>query len=156
MSEDMRAYVIYSFDLTADASSATIEMMRPKVGEWVETEGDDQYEFDYLADECGDENYRDGRHRKYVAELTETELAAFVDDVFGYSLDEARERSEPTMGSITEFGHLPAYSLNAEPMDWNVGGVTEVIWCNAYVTDPFAGSPLLADDDDGARVTIDS
>lgn len=129
------AYVILSADVTADGSVRELEAMRPAVGEWVKTEGDEGYEWDYLADEFGDERFRGGMHRKWVAELSFPQFAAFLNEAFGLTIEEAREEGEPTGGSLTEFGWLPAYALSCSPMDWNVGGVTDVIEFQAYVTD---------------------
>lgn len=121
-------YVILSVDTTADEYSDSEALRMPKVGTWTQTEGDEQYEYDYLAEESGDESYRDGKHRKYVATLTTEE---FEEWLASESWD--REDAEPTMGMLTDLGWLPAYALRDDPMGWNVGGVTYVIDRRAYV-----------------------
>lgn len=135
MTDAPAAYVIFTADLYADATDAEADAMRPKSGEWQLTEGDEQYPYDYMADEGAGDRWRDGKHRKWVAELSAEEFEKFLDDEFGLTVEEARERGENTLGSITEFGHLPAYALNTDGMDWNIGGVTRVIETRAYVTD---------------------
>jgi hypothetical protein len=138
-----KAFVILSVDLTNEASDKEADDFKPKYGEWELTEHNEQYEYDYLAEEFEDSVYKDGKHRKWVALLSRKDFEAWLNDELGYTLQEAREYSEQTMGSLTGFGMLPAYSLRQDGMDWNVGGVTNVIDWNAYITEAFQGSPLV-------------
>lgn len=121
-------YVILSVDAMPDTDEDDSCLRAPKAGTWTLTEDDDCFEFDYLGEE-----YEGGRHRKYVAALTEDEFDAWLRDECYSSREEAREAGEPTMGMLTEVGWLPAYALHDDPMAWNVGGVTQVIDRQAYV-----------------------
>lgn len=121
-------YVILSVDTTPDANHDHAALQPPKVGVWTQTEGDEQYEFDYLGEE-----YKNGRHRKWVATLSEEEFDAWLSAEAYTGRVHARESGEPTMGMITEFGWLPAYSLTDEQGAWNLGGWDPVILRNAYV-----------------------
>jgi len=59
--EDFKYFVIYSFDCPRDQS---VKQYQPSnLKKWTLTEGDDQYEYDYLE---GD--WLKGKHRKYVHE----------------------------------------------------------------------------------------
>ena len=121
----MRFYVIYSFDIPRSESVKSLQP--PKHRKWELTEGDESYEFDYVADECGDESYRNGKHRKYCAELSKEEFDDFVDHCGLYPED------IETMGSLTGLGWMPAISFN----DYDD---PNVITKNAYVT-PLLESP---------------
>lgn len=123
-------YVIYSADiLGTDAEIDSMGPLRtatdrhpyatPFPGEWVQTEGDEQYEYGYLADHGGDPDYRaadeggEGRHRKWVAELTPADwhatAAALCIDLDANGMP---ENYEDTLGSITEYGHIPAVAVD--------------------------------------------
>jgi hypothetical protein len=137
-------YLIYSADILG--TEKEIESMgpfrkapdhgpyaKPMPGEWFETEGDDQYQFGYLADEGGNPDfypagYADaegvaepqegeavgiGRHRKWVAHLTLADWLV-VAETLVIELDEnyLPESYEETAGAITEFGLLPAISID--------------------------------------------
>lgn len=121
-------YVILSVDAMPDTHGDHLCLQPPKVGTWTQTEDDELYEFGYLGEE-----HKDGKHRKWVAELTEEEFDRWLDDECYGDRFEARKSGEHTMGMITELGHLPAYALNDDPMAWNIGGVTQVILRQAYV-----------------------
>jgi hypothetical protein len=112
----MKFYIIYSFDCKRNIS---VERFKPPfIRKWDLTEGDEQYEYDYL-----DGDYKNGKHRKYTAELNKEQFKQFVDDCCLYMED------VETMGSLTiEYGHLPAFSFNGEN--------EFAIWQKAYVT-PF-------------------
>ena len=112
----MEFYVIYSFDITKDLS--VVPFKPPFIKRWDLTEQDDQYEYDYLGYE-----YENGKHRKYCAMLDKKHFNQFVNDCNLYMTD------IQTMGSITEYGHLPAHSF-----DYNYDGYDEPINANAYVT----------------------
>lgn len=126
----MEHYAIYSVDLTSDTYPNKPDAMKPTVGEWTLTEDDDGYDYDYLAEEFGDERFRDGQHRKWVAVLTTEERTALLESMY------AEGEGEPTMGMLTEYGWLPAVCYRDDPMDWNVGGVTNVIDTCLYITPP--------------------
>lgn len=131
----MEHYAIYSVDCYSDTSDEQIDRMKPKAGEWTLTEGDEQYEYDYLADEIGSrdplsaERFRNGKHRKWVALLSDDERTALTEEMF---IED--EEGEPTLGMITEYGHLPAVAHHFDGMDWNLGGVTHVIDALLYIT----------------------
>lgn len=198
-------YVIYSIDITREAEYLVDHMDPNAIGRtdgrvgavsldglWRQTEGDEQYEFDYLADEmagsdhpcprcngerttdehftapdgfvgvgivdvasyrsmdgeryiteerpcpgCGGTggsawSYRNGYHRKWVGELNHDQYLALANDR-GWDLDDddRPERFNDTMGSITEYGHLPAIAVEDDE-GWSYGG--EVIMAQFYVT----------------------
>jgi hypothetical protein len=142
--EFVGVYIIYSADVVAD-SAAFIEFMAPAnkspelAQHFTETEGDDQYDYGYLADEGCDKRYlayadreseddpNAGMHRKWVAELTIDQWRKFADD---YSID-LRPNGFPTdytdtMGSITEHGLIDAVAVdNTEGWDDNHGNVID-------------------------------
>jgi hypothetical protein len=130
-------YVILSVDAMPDTYEDDLCLQAPKHGTWTQTEGDEQFEFDYLGEE-----YEGGKHRKWVAELTEEEFDAWLNDECYANRWEAREDGERTMGMITDLGWLPAYALNDDPMAWNRGGVTQVIDRQAYVGEYALASEL--------------
>jgi hypothetical protein len=138
--EFTRVYIIYDADVLG--SEADINRMSPhahlpsgyrgyrkRVGEIVasrftQTEDDDQWDYAELGDDdrwlsaadIPDDYEGDGyqgRHRKWVAELTRSEWLIFADR---YNVD-LNSRGFPlyyedTMGSITEYGHLDAVSVD--------------------------------------------
>lgn len=118
-------YAIYSVALVAGANP---DNMKPESGTWTQTEGDDQYEYDYLADECNDERLRNGTHRKWVAELTVSEARALAEEMM-ITLGEG----ENTMGMLTGYGVIEAEAFNFDPMDWNMGGITDVVDAHLYI-----------------------
>lgn len=142
--EDAFIYLIYSADILG--TEKEIEAMgpfrkapdhgpyaEPMAGEWVQTEGDEQYEFGYLASEGNNTDFFPagfadaegvaepeegeavglGRHRKWVAHLSLAEWLV-VAEMLVIDLDENHlpEMYEETMGSLTEFGVLPAISID--------------------------------------------
>jgi hypothetical protein len=93
----------------------------PFIKRWNLTEGDECYEHDYDGPE-----YKNGKHRKYTAELSKDQFKRFIDDT-GLIMQDIE-----TLGSLTvEYGHLPAFSFDGDRYDY-----PELIWQNAYVT-PF-------------------
>lgn len=164
-------YVIYSADVLG--SDREIDGMgpfrvapdhgpyaRPMPGDWVLTEGDEQYDYEYLGDESGDPSYYpagafdsqgletvdtidpddpradstdygEGRHRKWVAELSLADWRACA-DMLCIDLD-ARgvpEEYDDTCGSITEYGHIPAVCVRNDE-GWSP---TNVIDSSLYVS----------------------
>lgn len=130
---------------------------RKRVGEVVAsrftlTEGDSEYEYGYLAsgglgaaylpaaeepDDNDDPGAYNGRHRKWTALLSRAEWLVFANryiielDGNGYPVD-----YEDTMGSLTEFGHLFAVSVdNSE--GWGTAWGPEFVDSGFYVS--FAG-----------------
>jgi hypothetical protein len=195
-------YIIYSIDVRRDAEHVVGWMDPngiPRGGEgpslkglWQQTEGDEQWDYDYLADEmagsmctcCGgtgegeelhvatveeDERfygvgvttsnwagartyvyesrpcrfcggtgdggaaYRNGFHRKWVAELNHAQFLTLANDR-GMDLDDDERpiRFENTAGSITEYGWLGAYCVH-DHEGWTYGG--EIIDAQFYITE---------------------
>lgn len=116
----MQFFVIYSFDIIRNLS--VNEFKPPFIKKWVMTEDDSEYEYDYLADDSNDNKYRNGKHRKYYAELSMQQFAQFVDKCDLYMTE------NNTMGSISHLGHLPAFSFDNYYYDEGV------INMGAYVT----------------------
>jgi hypothetical protein len=109
----MKFYVIYSFDILADMSVKALQPINVKA--WELTETDDSY--DYLGPE-----YENGKHRKYCRLMSKEAFVRFIEDQCLYMND------IDTLGSLTEYGHLPAFSFDSEPDErW-------IINQNAYVT----------------------
>jgi hypothetical protein len=135
----MEHYAILSVDCYADALPSEVNQFEPKVGSWTQTEDDGDYEYGYLADEFGDDRFREGQHRKWVAVLSDEERAALYAQ---FLLDD--ETEDPTLGMLTEYGHLPAVCLRPDPMDWNAGGVTPVIDFCLYITPVEEAAPCPA------------
>lgn len=159
MSTDTRqwthVYVIYSADTIAESPSF-IESMAPAKRHNAElfadaftlTEGDDQYDYGYLASEGAgqrylayadreaDEDPNAGMHRKWVAELSRQQWLAFAE---GYCIDlgddDLPERYEDTLGSITEYGHIPAIAVdNSEGWGCGYYGYDNVIDSQMYLS----------------------
>lgn len=142
----MRWYLIFDMDFFADTSEQMIESMKPDHGHWVQSEGDEEYDLDYLGDEIGGANgerYKNGRHRKWIAELSDEEMRKVEEHDLLIDID--TDSREPTMGAITENGHLPAFAINFDGMEWNAGGVTPVITASVYIC------PLPESDEDLTR-----
>jgi hypothetical protein len=212
--EDERAhriyYIIYDYDIRRDAEHV-VNWLDPRhiprtnrdsspedPGSqhdlWVQTEGDEQYDYDYLADEmaggacsicggtgegqqesftvdnpdelpvygvgihgihdlpsgatvvwethpcayCGGTGdrgaaYRNGFHRKWVAELTHEQFLVLANDRnWDLDDDERPTHYEETMGSLTEYGHLGAYCVH-DHEGWTYGG--EIIDAQFYISE---------------------
>jgi hypothetical protein len=109
----VRFYVIYSIDVPEDSR---VSDFYPKNWRKFEiTEDDGQYKYGYLE---GD--WEKGHHSKLVGDLSKPEFMEFVRST-GLQPEDCE-----TMGSITEFGHLPAISFIA---DMSYGAILD-----AYVT----------------------
>lgn len=108
----MKFYIIYS--ISCQRVESIKQFQPPNVKSWNCTEDDSCYDYDYLG---GD--YINGKHRKYVNTLTKAQFKRFVDRCQLVAQD------VETMGSLTEFGLIPAISFDSE-MDWAI--------INAYVT----------------------
>ena len=104
----------------------------------VQTEGNEQYDYGYLGDAyaAADPEHEgdlvgDGRHRKWAGELSPDEWQGFASRyMIDLDDDGLPERYEETMGSITEYGHLPALSVN-NTEGWDP---TDVIDSSIYVS----------------------
>jgi hypothetical protein len=134
------AYIIYSADVISD-SSHFIERMSPAehmpaghngkgraereriAAKFVQTESDEQYDFGYLAKEGSGPEYLpyepggdgpgQGQHRKWAAELTAGEWRIFADSyLIDLDPNGIPEDYEDTLGSITEYGVIPAVSVS--------------------------------------------
>ena len=170
-------YVIHSADTTRDGEN-TLEHMQKRAepfmaGEDDEfglelTEGDEQYDFGYLADEIGEREcmmcdgdggsspwqsepgyarwsvehggigpitacegcggtgleesaYRHGHHRKWVGLLPGNRYEEFAEAfMIDFGEDGLPERHEETMGSLTEYGMIPAVSVD-DTKGWGSG-----------------------------------
>lgn len=103
----MRYGVIYTVDIPRTIAIGSYKPPHPS--RWRLTEGDDQYEFDYLEDV-----WAKGKHRKWVGELSQEQFDNFVEDQCFYAED------CETMGSLgvpwTEsgFGIAPAVSFRSD------------------------------------------
>ena len=118
----MRFSVIFSVDVPGGTS---IRPYIPKGRAWHRTEGDNQYDYDYLGG-----RWSKGKHRKFGALLTRKQFDRFVSQM---SL--CAENVE-TMGSLGApgcgFGLAPAISFD---------GTCEDAILNAYVTPMPDGEP---------------
>lgn len=128
---------------------------------FTQTEGDDQYDFGYLGKESGnvryfpagyldaegtelpDDDYEgrtgEGRHRKWVGELTGAEWRIFA-DAYLIDLDERGlpERYEETLGMLTvEYGAIGAISVDNRE-GWN-DSHGEVIDSSFYINFMMSG-----------------
>lgn len=97
----MKFFVIYSFDCIK--SDSVKRYQPPKVRTWEYSEGDEQFEYDYLE---GD--WVGGKHRKYCRTLSESEFFDFVNHC------ELEPEGCKTMGSLTGDGWMPAISMRSE------------------------------------------
>lgn len=113
----IRHCVVLEYDLPN--GSTEIESMRPDVylrhhdidvGEWVKTEGDESADYDYLG-----ESWENGVHRKWVAELTEDQLRAFLTE---YAGEEPYPRGADTCGILGFGGVMPAYAIESIDDGW--------------------------------------
>lgn len=195
-------YIIYSVDVRRDAEHI-VGWLDPNdiprggagpslKGLWAQTEGDEQWEYDYLADEmaghpcacCGGDGegdvehvatieedelfygvgtsttgyaglrtyvyesrpcrfcggtgdrgaaYRNGFHRKWVAELNHAQFLTLANDR-NWELDEDERPTDTiaTLGSITEYGPLDAYAVDDEE-GWCYGG--EIVYAQFYISE---------------------
>lgn len=105
----MQFSVIYSVDVPSDVE--ILDFIPPEVEQlWDETEGDDQFEYDYLE---GD--WENGHHRKWTALLNREQFDEFIERCGLHA-----ETTE-TMGSIGApgfgFGWAPAISFTSHDSD---------------------------------------
>jgi len=111
----MKFYVIYDFDVPADLSVNSCKPpFKSKFFPLTECHASEIF-----APECGDDDQRMGKHRKYAGVLTRKQFDALCDDQ-GLFMENIE-----TMGSITDIGWLPAMSFRSESYD---------CYQNAYVT----------------------
>ena len=100
--------VIYEFDTPREVSVR--HYLPPRRRLWQQTEGDEQYEYEYLEG-----RWEKGKHRKLCAILTKEQFAEFVDRTNLYPED------CETMGSIGApgfgIGWAPAISFRGEDED---------------------------------------
>jgi hypothetical protein len=173
---DAYIHLIYSADILGTADE--IEGMgpfrkapdhgpyaKPMPGDWVETEGDEQYDYGYLADEANNPDfypagYADregvaepqegeavglGRHRKWVGWLTLVDWLA-VAEMLCIELDDNHlpERFEETMGALTEVGLIPAIAIDNTD-GWSPTRVIDSsIYMSVAVPDPDDDTPEAA------------
>jgi len=112
----MRFYVIYSFDIPYEDSVKPWTPRRVFKLQTTERHDGADGDYDYLGD-----NWTKSKHRKYVGFLSKAQLRQLCWDM-GFRPEETE-----TMGSLTEYGWLPAISFNAETEYYDVIG-------NMYVT----------------------
>lgn len=105
--------VIYSVDVPQGISIKPYTP--PQRSLWTRTEGDEQYEYTYLAG-----RWTSGKHRKWTALLTRDQFDSFVE-----KLGLVAENVE-TMGSLGApgfgFGWSPAISFNGDDEDAILNG----------------------------------
>ena len=111
---ELEFYIIYSFDIMKTES--VMRYKPPFIKKWDCTEGDDQFDYDYLEGE-----WEQGKHRKYCAQLDKEHFEKFIYDC-NLIMEDVN-----TMGSLTELGLMPAHSFND-------GGDSYEAIINAYVT----------------------
>lgn len=100
----MEFSVIYSIDVPAGTSVK--EYLPPCRRAWQQTEGDEQYDYDYLEGA-----WAKGKHRKFCAMLTRKQFDRFVEKL------DLHADSTQTMGSIgspcNPLGWAPAINFNS-------------------------------------------
>lgn len=103
-------------------------------GEWEDWSGSDDETF-CPASEDGHSNPASGRHRKWVGELTREQWRAFA-DAFCIDLDDndLPEEYNETMGSLTEYGHLDAISVDNNEGWYDFCSRHQVIDSNFYLS----------------------
>ena len=112
----MDFYVIFTIDCDDDTSIQQFKPRRSVLRRLVCTEGDEQAEYGYAGLR---------KHRKYVGQLNAAQFKRLVDDT-GLTAENIE-----TMGSLTEFGWLPAISMRGDGTD---GYYNTVAIVGAYVT----------------------
>ena len=109
--------VIYSYDGT---KSLKIRDHAPDKHAFRCTEFNDQYDYDYLADESDSaymqNEYKHGKHRKYCGQLSDKQFRKFIDYVLLPSYVEltAGMIGAPSGG----YGWTPALALSCESSTW--------------------------------------
>lgn len=115
--------IIYSVDVVRNMSIVPFAPCPRK--RWRQTEGDDQYDYDYLGEE-----YKNGKHRKWAAVLNQEQFDRFVVDL---DMEAQDVETGGSLGGLLPDGQcylgcLPAISFDMQN--------SEVIDGHAYVT-PF-------------------
>ena len=126
----MRWFVLYTMHFHPRARCREIDALKPASGAWQDVA------YDGYAEKV------DGEvpiYRRWSAQLSDEEWNAVCAEQL---IDLESEDCEPTLGMLTRLGSLPAFALNFNPMDWNTGGVTDVLEAGMYV------SPLPESDAD--------
>lgn len=119
----MRFSVIYSVDVPADEYIE--DYYPPADQQWEETEGDEQYEYDYLEG-----RWEDGNHRKFCAILDREQFDEFISRLGLYA-----ERTE-TGGSLG----APGFGYRWAPAISFISDSPDAIM-SAYVTPIPRGNP---------------
>lgn len=126
----MKFYIIYSYDFTRNTPEYMLSEAMPDTDLFEQTEDDDEWEYNYLAEESPNNAHiwLDGIHRKWVTKEP-IDKASFLDFLKFSGL--CYEDVE-TMGSITEYGWLPALSFRGDSMTYydEYGAIN----ISAYVT----------------------
>lgn len=102
--------IIYSVDIPRDES---VKRYLPRQRHlFVQTEGDSQYDYGYLADGDKTDPWHNGKHRKLCGLLTKKQFEQFLSDT-GLASEDVE-----TMGSLGApgfgLGSAPAISFNGE------------------------------------------
>ena len=159
-----RVYVIYSADVLGSdrdidcmgpdrhmaagypEDSGNFRAMTACAAKFVLTEGNEQYDYGYFADESGQDRYRaavdmpgdyegdgyQGRHRKWIGELSREEWLLFAHaylidlDNRGFPVD-----YDDTIGSVTEHGRLEAVSVSNRE-GWDSPGFYDSVIDSAF------------------------
>lgn len=102
----------------------------PQCGEWDQTEGDESWDYNYLAEESEPDDpasspWYNGHHRKWCALLDKDEFLAFIDEwCLSFEADTMGALGGPTPDGYT-LGWMPALAFGLSDTD---------CWVSAYVT----------------------
>jgi hypothetical protein len=121
----MEFYVIYSADVM-EARYLNYCRPRPELQEKLDLTEDGESEYRYLEG-----SWANAVHEKWAGVLSRKEFDQFIYDTFLTAED------TETLGSLTEYGHMPAISFNADD--------NESI-CNAYVTPLIKGEGTVSEE----------
>lgn len=137
----MKFYIIYAYDFTKNTPQYILDEAVPDTNLFEQTEDDESWEYNYL----GEENphnahiWNDGHHRKWV-----TKEPISKEDSFDFlKFSGMCYQDIETMGSLTEYGWLPALSFQGDSMmTYDEYGAINI---SAYVTPiPEPVRPLLS------------
>lgn len=114
----MKWSIIYEVNGTHGARLGHV--LPKQCGKWIRTEYNDQYAYDYLADE-GLEIYRNGKHAKWIACISDMNFKKFLDNILLPIEVEDTAGMIGGMGSDgMNLGWMPAWCLRAECFGDNI------------------------------------